>query len=1067
MFWCIAEKYFKVLFFRRNIMYKKFLFLTSFVLVLSLAYNSYGINDGIAPKPIKWRYVPAALGPTSITMTAVTATDDTPPVDYYFECTNVADINSGWQLGTTYTFTGLTENTVYSFRVKARDSDSPDRKETGWAITIPATTDRNTNPPVLRLDFNYDANNDDERFMAMPEMNEPNTQSGFAKFIRAYSGREVNDPAGNQTDVIVDLSGNLSSARREDPCGMWMGSGTLSDPCYYSPRAGEKIFRDFIFGVQPSGITITLWGLGVNRDCNITIWAFDSKSTGGERLAKWYANGTYIFDANFSGGIAGWPNYDNYPGPPAGYLDLYLHSFKGRATADANYGRIILTSSRGPNSPAGDPFAFVNAISVEPNNPSQTFVPTKYAHRPEPFSGTEDVPPSTALGWRNGALVATHDLYLDTNEVKVRDATRTSHPGLLIYAQDIDANTYDPYGAAGFLDLDTTYYWKVDEVNGAPDYYIYPGAEVWSFTTSEYFAVDNFSHYVGNSSPHPAIKSVWKDFGTQSAPVTHAEVFIQKGVDNRNLVHGGTGISMRYVYSDDLDPYYCEARAAIADTGNPPTKNGLGIDPDWLGRGGESLTLWFYGQPETDANEKMYVKLKDSASRSAKIIYDGDMNDIKEPEWHEWNIALQEFVDVCSTLNLSNVSQITIGFGDGSDPAPAVGTGVVFFDDIRVYTTRCALVERSGNFAKLDYAPSAILSGDCVIDYKEIDAMADVWLDRDQVIQTKKPSDTNLVVYYPMNEGDGNKVYSYRDSNHCTTSDPCDANWTGTFWNNAMAVPGYYGTTWSTPGAPTGGTGCVYLDGSQGARIQCGDPNSRNPGGYGHLHLGIGPTPPDINAITLSIWAKWLGLRTWDPYLMSKGQGLLGKRGGYSENEMIWTLWESEGSPGAFGLGHYASGDTATPDLISAAGILNPFIGQWVHLAATFPHKAADPCDANSHARLYLNGGQVADGPWRFSHGYDPNIYLTIGQTSDQNAWPDSPATWYGYLDEVRIYNRVLEPNEIAYLADTSPADGNLWVPIPSLVEVYSSEPNNSKVINYKDFALVVNQWLKEELFPR
>jgi hypothetical protein len=961
---------------------------------------------------------------------------------------------------------------VYSFRVKARDSDSPDKKETGWALTIPATTDRNTNPPVLRLDFNYDVNNDD--YMTIPEMNEPNTQKGFAKFIRAYSGREVNDPAGNQTDVIVDLSGNLSSARREDPCGMWMGSGTLADPCYYSPRAGEKIFRDFIYGITPSGVTITLWGLGVNRDCNITIWAFDSKGAGGERLAKWYANGTYIFDANFIGGIAGWPIYDNQPAPPyPGYLDLYLHSFKGRATADATYGRIILTSSRGPNSPAAEPFAYVNAISVEPNNPSQTFVPTKYAHRPEPFSGTEDVPPSTVLSWRNGASAATHDLYLDTNEVKVANAARDACSGLLIYAKDIDANAYDPYGVAGFLDLDTTYYWRVDEVNGAPDYYIYKGAEVWSFTTSDYFAVDNFNHYVGNSSPHPAIKAVWKDFGTQSAPVTHAEVFIQKAADNRDLVHGGTGTSMRYVYSDDLDPYYCEARAAIADTGNPPTKNGLGIDPDWLGRGGESLTLWFYGQPETDANEKMYVTLKDSASRSAKKIYDGDMNDIKEKEWHEWNITLQEFVDVCSTLNLSNVSQITIGFGDGTDPAPAVGTGVVFFDDIRVYTTRCALVERSGDFAKLDYAPSGIASGDCVIDYQEIDAMADVWLDRDAVIKTKRPGDSNLVVYYPMNEGDGNKVYSHRDSNHITTSDPCDANWTGTFWNNAAGTPGYFGTKWAAPDYNGAGT-CVYMDGSQGARIQCGDPNSRNPGGYGHLRLYIGSGkvyPDDNNAITLSIWAKWLGPRTWDPYLMSKCQGLLGKRGGWDDTHMVWMFEADTGGQGrSFGLRHYAVGDTVTPDVYAAENLLNQYIGKWVHLAATYPHPSVDdPCDANSQARLYVNGGQVTDAPWRFSLGDDPNIFLTIGETMDQNAWPECPESWYGYLDEVRIYNRALEPNEIAYLADLTPADvnGELWIPIPSPIEVYSVEQQNSKVINYKDFALVVNRWLTEEMFPR
>jgi hypothetical protein len=41
------------------------------------------------------------------------------------------------------------------------------------------------------------------------------------------------------------------------------------------------------------------------------------------------------------------------------------------------------------------------------------------------------------------------------------------------------ANSYTPPQR---LDLSTTYYWRVDEVNGPPDYTVYEG-EVWSFTT--------------------------------------------------------------------------------------------------------------------------------------------------------------------------------------------------------------------------------------------------------------------------------------------------------------------------------------------------------------------------------------------------------------------------------------------------------------------------------------------------------------------------------------------------------------------------------------------------------
>jgi hypothetical protein len=485
--------------------------------------------------------------------------------------------------------------------------------------------------------------------------------------------------------------------------------------------------------------------------------------------------------------------------------------------------------------------------------------------------------------------------------------------------------------------------------------------------------------------------------------------------------------------------------------------------------------LWFYGcgggtvikpLPYNDPNEQMYVKLTDGDNVSGKVNYPY-MSEVTEEEWHEWNIDLA-FFDACG-VDLSNVKKITIGIdGDGTHgDDPEAEPNIVYIEDIQLYATRCALVERSAGFTALDYAPGGAPAGDCVIDYQEIEGMARAWLDGDMVIATKNPGEDGLVVYFPLNEGDGNKVYSHPDLD---TPDYCDTKWTGTFWNNG-GTPGYYGTAWGGAGAPTGGSGCVYLSGEQGGRIQCGTK-------FGDLRLGIGTGkvyPDDVNAITLSIWAKWLGLRTWDGYLLSKGEGLMGKRGGYSENKMIWTFWESEGNPGGFGFGHYASGDTLTPDLVTDAGILNPFIGQWVHLAATFPHPSGDPADPNSHAKLYLNGGEVADGPWRFSQGDDPNIFLTIGQTSDQNAWPDSPTTWYGYLDEVRIYKRVLEPNEIGYLADTTPEDGELWVPIPSPANVYDGneippyqgmQPKGQRVVNFKDFAVLVNRWLTEEMFP-
>ncbi len=1030
-------------------MYKKFLFLTSFVLVLTLAYSSYGATDGYAPKPDpeSWRFVPVATGPNTIYMKATPAIDvNNPPAKYYFECIEDGNKSSGWVSDANYTATGLTPGATYSFRVRACDDNGGDpNTQSHWSRTTPsATTDLDTTPPVLKLDLNYDPNNDDA-----------NTQLSFTKFIIPDSGSEVNG-------VVIDLEGEITSARREDPCGAmemydkFFGS-VVPDPCWYSPRAGERIYRDFIYSrssiEEDVGVTITLWGLGVDRDCNITMWAYDSSSTGeGNRVANWYANGEYIFDTNFIGGAVSYPRYDNQTGE--GWQDLYKFAVSAKATSD-KFGRIILTSQRDPNGEDDEPFSFVNALRVEPNNLSQTFIPTPYAHRPVPFDGTEDVLVNTELKWRNGDGVVTHQLYLGTNSSDVNDAnTVYQGPGVLIYASSA-TNPYDPYGATGFLALDTTYYWRVDEVNAAPATY---KGEVWSLTTGPNSLVDNFYTAYGASYPD-RLRDTWKDYWTQDPPYTGATVYPVTDPNHGGLLEPNDQ-SMRYLYENQYDPYYSEARA---DLGTGTGK--LNIDPNWLGMNAKSLVLWFYGTATNDANQQMYVKVTDgdNPANTGKVDYPY-MSEIREAEWHEWNIDLA-LLDACG-VNLTNVAQVTIGFGDGTEAEDDSIEDIVYFEDIELYATRCALVERSDYFANLDFAPAGALPGDCVIDYQEIDEMGSAWLNGDLVVATENPGDANLVVYYQLNEGDGNKVYSRPDLDQPDVCDPC---MTGTFYNSAAGSN--LGTSWAAEGAPgIGGGSSAYFDGSEGTRIQCG-------GTFGDLDIGIGVHPEigEVNAITLSVWVKWLGPRYWDPYLLSKGSGILGKRGGWSDDTVVWTLWTCGCPTGYWGIGNYPAAHPDRPDVGSGDnGSLNPFIGQWVHLAATYPNPPTET-DANAQAKLYLNGGEVATGPYTFAHGYDANIWLSVGCTMDQNHWAMSPESFYGYIDEVRIYNRVLEANEVGYLADVDPEDGELWVPISSPANVtdvneispYQGEqPKGQRRINFKDFAVLVKEWLTEEMFP-
>ena len=96
---------------------------------------------------------------------------------------------------------------------------------------------------------------------------------------------------------------------------------------------------------------------------------------------------------------------------------------------------------------------------------------------PSPINGAHDVPLDTTLTWTPGACAHAHDLYFGLVWDDVNNAT-TDNPLDVLVSQRQDANTYDPAQALGF---GQTYYWRVDEVNGAPDYTVFKG-KVWSFT---------------------------------------------------------------------------------------------------------------------------------------------------------------------------------------------------------------------------------------------------------------------------------------------------------------------------------------------------------------------------------------------------------------------------------------------------------------------------------------------------------------------------------------------------------------------------------------------------------
>jgi|GEM_PF-1149972 len=124
-------------------------------------------NHPPQPDPMHWGDLPIATSTSCISLLALTATDESPPVEYYFDCMGSSTggggcDDSGWQTSTSYIDCGLEVNHEYEYRVKARDAVG---NETGYcnpatAYTLANTPDSPTvsNPGTTTLDVDIDPN---------------------------------------------------------------------------------------------------------------------------------------------------------------------------------------------------------------------------------------------------------------------------------------------------------------------------------------------------------------------------------------------------------------------------------------------------------------------------------------------------------------------------------------------------------------------------------------------------------------------------------------------------------------------------------------------------------------------------------------------------------------------------------------------------------------------------------------------------------------------------------------------------------------------------------------------
>ncbi|MHC4511892.1 MAG: hypothetical protein ACYTAO_23595 [Planctomycetota bacterium] len=252
-------------------------------------------------------------------------------------------------------------------------------------------------------------------------------------------------------------------------------------------------------------------------------------------------------------------------------------------------------------------------------------------------------------------------MYLSTDEQAVIDGTV---PAVSV----ADAS----YSSA--LDLGSTYFWRIDEVNDAETLTTWQG-DLWNFTTQEVIVVEDFEDY--NDYPPHEIYTTWLDGYVN--PANGSQVGnLSPPLAETTIVHGGDQ-SMPLLYSNTGGATYSEAERTFA------------VPQDWTKYGIQTLVLWFQGTAGNTG--QLYVKINGS-----KVPYDGDAGNVAVPGWQVWSIDL-----AASGLNVQSVTRLAVGVdGNGA-------SGTLYIDDIGLYAVAPAPVNEWRIAAGTDDAEEHVL----------------------------------------------------------------------------------------------------------------------------------------------------------------------------------------------------------------------------------------------------------------------------------------------------------------------------------------------------------------------
>ncbi len=205
----------------------------------------------------------------------------------------------------------------------------------------------------------------------------------------------------------------------------------------------------------------------------------------------------------------------------------------------------------------------------------------------KPSNNATGVTQTPIIEWKAGLQAASHELFFGTDEEAVRNATKASpeYKG----AKALGDESYDP----GKLPWESTFYWRIDEVNSINPDSPWVG-NVWNFTTADFLIIDDFEGYDASDNQiwyswHdglgygvPGVDPYFAGNGTGAAVGDETTA----SYTEETIVHGGSQ-SMPISYDNNKQGFskYSEVELTLTE------------QRDWTEEGVANLSLWFRGYP--------------------------------------------------------------------------------------------------------------------------------------------------------------------------------------------------------------------------------------------------------------------------------------------------------------------------------------------------------------------------------------------------------------------------------------------------------------------------------------